>query len=363
VSLDRIDAGVAPAPITSDHQWSTIERQAKALAKSSLVPAPLRGKPDDVLLVGIRGLELGLPLTQSLAYLYPVNGRLLTAAQLQLALLRRQGHDVWFEESTEDRATIVGIRRGSTREHRATWTIQMARLAGLTGKDVWKNYPAAMLRARATTALVTMAFSDCLMGLDPVTPEEFGVEHYGDVDDAPDHDPGTGAADAVVPTQPAAPGPDPAGAARNERTAIAGAMSRVPEGTWRAAWAKAWRSAGLPASAHDLADDQLEPARCLIRQYIVLAGLDAIGLRSDDERHAFIDAATGGETASCRNLTAEDFAAVGAALRDEFAALEEAQRAEADDAEDAGRPYADEAPDDDGPVADEPHGDDYDPGF
>jgi hypothetical protein len=95
-----------------------------------------------------------------------------------LALIRRQGHEVWFDESTGDRATICGQRRrwdGSLGPiERVTWTIEMARAAALLNKDNWKHYPDAMLRARATTALARMTFSDVLMGA-VYAPEELGA--------------------------------------------------------------------------------------------------------------------------------------------------------------------------------------------
>jgi hypothetical protein len=102
---------------------------------------------------------------------------------------------------------------------------------------------------------------------------------------------------------------DQAAAHRNECSRIHAASDRIPTGTWRQLWAKAWREAGLPM-ALQLTRDQLEPARLLTRQYLALAAMDSIGLSSKDDRHDFVSAATNGETESTEALTAEQLQAV-----------------------------------------------------
>jgi hypothetical protein len=50
-----------------------------------------------------------------------------------------------------------------------------AHRAGLSGKGPWKSYPAAMLRARAISAMARAMFPDALSGV-VYTPEELGAE-------------------------------------------------------------------------------------------------------------------------------------------------------------------------------------------
>ncbi len=45
------------------------------------------------------------------------------------------------------------------------FTIADAERAGLAGKGTWKAYPAAMLRARATTSVIRSAAPDVVLGL------------------------------------------------------------------------------------------------------------------------------------------------------------------------------------------------------
>jgi hypothetical protein len=51
-----------------------------------------------------------------------------------------------------------------------TWTIEQAKAANLSGKDVWKAYPRAMLRARCISEGIRTVFPSCIVGT--YTPEE-----------------------------------------------------------------------------------------------------------------------------------------------------------------------------------------------
>ena len=64
---------------------------------------------------------------------------------------------------------------------RSEWTMARAQTAGLTGKSVWKQYPAAMLKARAITECARDACPEALSGVQ-YTAEELG-------DDSPPTDP------------------------------------------------------------------------------------------------------------------------------------------------------------------------------
>lgn len=141
--------------------------------------------------------------------------------------------------------------------------------------------------------------------------QELGTGHGGDALEAP-----------ALPTSVEGPsssslgttdGSDAASAEAEHRhacTRLAGAMTRIPSGLWRQQWAAGWRKAKLPHSPHDLTPEQLEPARRLVRKYIALAALDDAGVKAEDERHAFVSAATDGATESTKHLTHEQLGAV-----------------------------------------------------
>lgn len=119
------------------------------------------------------GLELGLSASQALRGIHVFSGKPTLAADTMLAVCQRSPLCETFAcvESSATKATYVAKRVGQP-ETRLTWTIEEAKAAKLDGKDNWRMYPAAMLRARCIAALARMVFADLLLGL--YTPEEMG---------------------------------------------------------------------------------------------------------------------------------------------------------------------------------------------
>lgn len=140
---------------------------AKTLAQSSLIPKALQGKPADTLIVLLKGEELGLQPVQSLGSIHVIEGKACCSAELTVALVMRSGKAEYFDliESTAKVATYVTKRKGSERETKMSFTIEEATLAGLAGKNNWKTYPAAMLRARASQHLARAVYQEVTLGL------------------------------------------------------------------------------------------------------------------------------------------------------------------------------------------------------
>lgn len=153
---------------------------AAQIANTDFVPAAMRGKAAAVTACILFGDELGLGPMQSLAKIDVIDGRAAPKAELARALVLGAGHELWIEESTSQRCTVVGRRRGSTNEQRVTWTMDDAKRAGLDGKQNWRKWPRAMLVARASAELCRNSFSDCLGGI-----TLFAEEVSDDLDDAP----------------------------------------------------------------------------------------------------------------------------------------------------------------------------------
>ena len=122
------------------------------------------------------GGELGLSPMQSLRGIYVVNGTPVLSADLLVAIVRRSGLCDWWrvDESTAERCTITTQRKGEPTPASKTWTLADAKRAGVTGKQVWSQYPAAMLRHRCAADLVREQYPDVALGL--YDPEEFGGE-------------------------------------------------------------------------------------------------------------------------------------------------------------------------------------------
>ncbi len=140
---------------------------SKTLSVSNLLPVALRGKPADVLIILMTGRELGLQVMQSLRGLNVIEGRVAMSADMMVALaVRKRDVCEFFRmiESTDKRATYEAKRVGSE-PVKISFTIEEAQRAGLTGKNNWKNYPPAMLRARAASALARVVFPDMFLGI------------------------------------------------------------------------------------------------------------------------------------------------------------------------------------------------------
>jgi hypothetical protein len=151
------------------------EKLAITLAKSSLLPDALRGKPSDVLVTIIAGHELGLSPMQAVRSMHIIKGKPVLSADLMVALVKRQPQCIYFKlvESTNEKATYECERKGEGKTT-LSFTIQDAQRARLSG-DNWVKYPAAMLRARCSAALARAVFPDLTLGVyDPDEAREFG---------------------------------------------------------------------------------------------------------------------------------------------------------------------------------------------
>lgn len=140
---------------------------AKLLCASGLLPRGAQ-RPEAAFAIIATGRELGLTAMQSLRSIHIVDGKPTLSADLIAALCKsRADVCVYFRlvESTERVATYETQRKGEPEPTRMTWTWEDAQRAGVTGKDNWKKYPAAMLRARCITALARAVYPDLAMGV------------------------------------------------------------------------------------------------------------------------------------------------------------------------------------------------------
>ncbi len=156
-----VTASVALEPTSLKEVW----RFGEIVCASGLAPKSVRS-PEAATIIVMTGRELGLTAMQSLRSIHVVDGKPLLSADLMLALVKRHKDCEFFTctETTGKVATFVAKRRGEP-EQRLSFTIEQASAAGLTGKDNWRKYPDAMLRARAIAALARMAFPDAFVGV------------------------------------------------------------------------------------------------------------------------------------------------------------------------------------------------------
>lgn len=163
----------APARANIDHDltdsWVQVMRPIVSLSEhvceTEFVPKGYRKNAPAVAAAILHGRELGLPPMTALALTDPIEGKPSMKAEGLRALVFAAGHDLDVPSSTGAQCTMRGRRRGSQTWTEVTWTIDMARAAGLASKAVWKNYPRAMLQARATGELCRLIFPDVIHGM------------------------------------------------------------------------------------------------------------------------------------------------------------------------------------------------------
>ena len=156
-------------------QWAQAAHAAHSLAEgicnTAVAPQAYRGKPAEAAAAILAGAEVGLSPIASLRAFDNIQGTPAPKAITLRAIAQGLGHEVRIDESTPLIAVVSGRRKGDTEWQTSTWTIERAQQMGLTGKQQWKQQPAAMLVARATAEVCRWIASDAIMGM-PYTAEE-----------------------------------------------------------------------------------------------------------------------------------------------------------------------------------------------
>lgn len=139
---------------------------SKLLVSSRLLPRSIT-TPEAAFAVIVTGRELGLSAMQALRAIHIVEGKPTLSADLMVALVKRSEACLYFRlvESSAVVATYEAHRRGEPGPTRLSFSMEEAKAAGVTGKDNWRKYPAAMLRARCAAALARAVFPDLVLGV------------------------------------------------------------------------------------------------------------------------------------------------------------------------------------------------------
>lgn len=121
----------------------------------------------DAMLVIMRGREIGLPPATAMLSVHIVNGKPSLSARAKVASVQANPLCEYFEEvsASDTEATYETKRRGAKRVQTETFTLAEAERAGLLKNKTWAQYPKAMLRARASSALADRVYPDILLGL------------------------------------------------------------------------------------------------------------------------------------------------------------------------------------------------------
>jgi hypothetical protein len=151
-----------------------IERMARAVAESKLFGVKSPEQATALMLVAqAEGMH---PAIAARDY-HVVQGRPALKADAMLARFQQAGGKVRWTAYTDTRVSGV-FSHPSGGEVEVDWTIAQAKSAGLTGKDVWRQYPRAMLRARVISEGIRTVFPGVAVGV-------YTVEEVQDFDARP----------------------------------------------------------------------------------------------------------------------------------------------------------------------------------
>lgn len=145
---------------------------ADTLVKTGFLPVAIK-TPAQAVAVILTGRELGLGPMQALRSINIIQGKPALSAELMLALFKSRGGKAVWRESTATKA-VLWLRHPNGDEHTETFTIDDAQRAGLLGKQNWKIYPKAMLRARCASAGLRAVAPDVSAGI--YDPDELGAD-------------------------------------------------------------------------------------------------------------------------------------------------------------------------------------------
>ena len=166
-AVHRAAPAVQPMELRS---MDELERWAERAARSTMVPAGYKGKPDDIILAVQMGSELGLRPMQSLQNIATINGRpsIWGDAMLALCMLHPlyRGVSERIEGEGDARTAYCTVQRQGDPAKIGKFSVGDAKKAGLFGKaGPWTQYPDRMLQMRARGFALRDAFPDKLRGL------------------------------------------------------------------------------------------------------------------------------------------------------------------------------------------------------
>ncbi len=151
-------------------EWAAMIEQATRLARTSFVPKHYQGKPDELLACWMAARELRIGPMVAMQKIAMINGTPTLEAELMVALVRRDGHQLNGTTTTTG-AKAWGRRRDTGDEMEFEFSETDAKAAKLAGGDMYGKYPKSMYWARVVSQLCRMLFPDCLAGFS-YTPEE-----------------------------------------------------------------------------------------------------------------------------------------------------------------------------------------------
>ena len=145
---------------------SDVKVMAEAAAKSGLFGMKT---PEQALALMMLCQAEGIHPMKAVAEYHIIQGRPALKADAMLARFLRAGGTVKWNR-LDDKEVSATFTHPQTGEVTINWTMEMAKNAGLSGKDTWKQYPRQMLRSRVISEGVRTMYPGVTEGI--YTPDE-----------------------------------------------------------------------------------------------------------------------------------------------------------------------------------------------
>jgi len=172
-TMNDLIQATPPMPVVS---FADMQQMATAIAKSGLFG--MKNADQALALMLISQAEGRHPALAARDY-HIIQGKATLKADTMLARFQEAGGKVdWTKYNANEVSGTFSHPQGGSMEF--GWTIDDAKNAGLTGKDVWKQYPRSMLRARTISEGIRTIYPAVLNGM--YTPEEVMDFDTGPID-------------------------------------------------------------------------------------------------------------------------------------------------------------------------------------
>ena len=154
-------------------KWNDYLRLAVTLAKSGLLPSAYANRPEAVMVVFLRGYELGVPPMESLASIEIISGKTSIKPQLMMALINRSKLLESIKIEDDGSNCSVTMKRIGKDPHTEIFGIKDAEKMETTENKVtiklsqkfnWRTMPKTMRKWRAISACARMVFPDIISG-------------------------------------------------------------------------------------------------------------------------------------------------------------------------------------------------------
>lgn len=146
-----------------------VQALSEIIVASGWAPRDMK-QPATIAVAIMQGMEIGLKPMQALQSIAVINGRPSIWGDAAIGLVQGSGKCDYVKEWSEgDGDAMVAFceakRNDSGSVVTQRFSVADAKLAGLWGKAIWKQYPRRMLQMRARAFALRDAFADVLKGL------------------------------------------------------------------------------------------------------------------------------------------------------------------------------------------------------